>query len=85
MNNKTLSTVVRITYAMEIIGLWIVEMLLLPLILLFNIAIVLWLWITSKSLKDSIVIASQAWMVRLKRFTYLTKTELNKTFGKFES
>lgn len=82
MNDKTVFTVVRFTYAMEIIGLWIMEIILLPMVLLFNVAVLLWLWITSKSLKDSIVIVAKAWVVRLKRFSYLTKTELDKTLKK---
>lgn len=82
MNDKTVFTVVRFTYAIEIIGLWIMEIILLPIVLLFNVAVLLWLWITSKSLKDSIVIVAKAWAVRLKRFGYLTKTELNKTLKK---
>lgn len=82
MNDKTIFTVVRFTYVIELIGLWIIEICMLPILLLFNLAVVLWLCITSKSLKDSIVIVTKAWMIRLKRFGYLTKTELNKTLGK---
>ena len=82
MNNETLCKVVRFTYAMEIISLWVLAIIILPVILLFNISVMLWLWITSKSLKDSIIIVIKAWRVRLIRFCYLSKTELDKTLKK---
>lgn len=82
MNNETLCKVVRFTYAMEIISLWVLAIIMLPVILLFNISVMLWLWITSKSLKDSIIIVIKAWRVRLTRFSYLSKTELDKTLKK---